>query len=236
VRYKQTFVGAGWAILQPVATTLIFTVVFGRFARLPTDGIPYPVFALAGLVPWTFFSTAVGNTAISLVGNTNLISKVYFPRLCVPIASVLAAFVDFLVATGVLIGAMLLYSVYGGWRMLFAIPLAALAFGASLGVGLWLAAIAAQYRDVRLVVPFLLQFWLFATPVAYSSSLLPAAWQPLWALNPMVGVVEGFRWSLLGGDRAIGGLVLISTASTFVLLVGGAFYFRRMERSFADVL
>jgi lipopolysaccharide transport system permease protein len=236
VRYKQTVLGVGWAVLQPVATALVFTVVFGRLARLPSDGVPYPVFALAGLVPWTFFATAVGSTAVSLVGNTNLISKVYFPRLCVPIATVLAAFVDLLVATVVLFGAMALYGVYGGWRMLLAVPFALLAFGAALGVGLWLSAIASRYRDVRYVVPFLLQFWLFATPVAYATSLLPEAWRPYVALNPMVGVVEGFRWSLLGSDVAIGALAVASTCSTLVLLTTGAFYFRRMERSLADVL
>jgi lipopolysaccharide transport system permease protein len=236
VRYKQTVLGVGWAVLQPVATALIFTVVFGRLARLPSDGVPYPVFALTGLVPWTFFATAVASTAVSLVGNTNLISKVYFPRLCVPIATVLAAFVDLLVATVVLFGAMGLYGVYGGWRMLFAVPFALLAFGAALGVGLWLSAIASRYRDVRYVVPFLLQFWLFATPVAYAASLLPQAWRPFVALNPMVGVVEGFRWSLLGSDVAIGALAVASTCSTLVLLTTGAFYFRRMERSLADVL
>ena len=236
VRYKQTLLGAGWAILQPVATALIFTIVFGRLARLPSDGIPYPLFALAGLVPWTFFSTAVGSTAVSLVGNTNLISKVYFPRLCVPIATVLAAFLDLLVATGVLLGGMAIYGVHGGWRMVLAIPFALLAFGAALGVGLWLSAIAARFRDVRHIVPFLLQFWLFATPVAYASSLLPEGWRLLWALNPMVGVVEGFRWSLLGSEVSIGGLALTSGVSMVVLLASGAFYFRRMERSLADVL
>jgi lipopolysaccharide transport system permease protein len=236
VRYKQTVLGAGWAILQPVATALIFTVVFGRLARLPSDGLPYPIFALAGLVPWTFFSTAVGSTAVSLIGNTNLISKVYFPRLCVPIATVLASFVDLLVATVVLLAAMVVYDVNGGWQMLAAVPFALLAFGAALGVGLWLSAVAARYRDVRHIVPFLLQFWLFATPVAYASSLLPDSWHLLYALNPMVGVVEGFRWSLLGSDIAIGGLALSSTVSALVLLISGALYFRRMERSLADVL
>jgi lipopolysaccharide transport system permease protein len=194
------------------------------------------VFSLAGLVPWTFFSTAVGTTAVSLVGNGNLVSKVYFPRLCVPIATVLAAFVDLLVAAVVLLGAMAVFGVGGGWRMLAAVPFALLAFGAALGVGLWLSAIAARYRDVRYVVPFLLQFWLFATPVAYASSLLPKSWQFVYALNPMVGVVEGFRWSLLGSSVAIGGLALSSTVAVLVLLLSGAFYFRRMERSLADVL
>ena len=236
VRYKQTVLGVGWAILQPVATAVIFTVVFGRLARLPSDGLPYGIFALAGLVPWTFFATAVSTTAISLVGNANMISKVYFPRLCVPIASVIGAFVDLLVATIVLFAGMVLYGVGGGWRMLAVVPFAVLAFAAALGVGLWLSAVAARYRDVRYIVPFLLQFWLFATPVAYASSLLPDAWHVVYALNPMVAVVEGFRWSLLGSDVAIGGLVLGSVSSALCLLISGAFYFRRMERSLADVL
>ena len=236
VRYKQTVLGAGWAILQPVATAVVFTVVFGRLANLPSDGVPYPVFALAGLVPWTFFATAVGNTAVSLIGNTNLVSKVYFPRLCIPIATVLASFVDLLVSGVVLLVVMAIYGVHGGWSMLAVIPLTVLAFGAALGVGLWLSAVTARYRDVRHVMPFLLQFWLFATPVAYASSLLPERWHLLYALNPMVGVVEGFRWSLLDSDVAFGPLALSSTLSVLVLLVSGAYYFRRMERSLADVL
>lgn len=236
VRYKQTVLGASWALLQPVGTALVFTVVFGRLARIPSDGLPYAVFALAGLVPWTFFATAVSTTAVSLVGNTNLISKVYFPRLCVPIATVLASFVDLLVASVVLFAAMGVYGVGGGARMVLVLPFMVLALAAALGVGLWLSAIAAHYRDVRHAVPFLVQFWLFATPVAYPSSLLDERWHVLYALNPMVGVVEGFRWSLLGSDVAIGPLALGSTVSAAVLLVTGAFYFRRMERSFADVI
>jgi lipopolysaccharide transport system permease protein len=236
VRYKQTVLGASWALLQPVGTALVFTVVFGRLARIPSDGVPYAVFALAGLVPWTFFATAVSTTALSLVGNTNLISKVYFPRLCVPVATVLASFVDLLVASVVLFVAMAVYHVGAGARILLVVPFMVLAFAAALGVGLWLSAIAARYRDVRHAVPFLLQFWLFATPVAYPSSLLAERWHALYAINPMVGVVEGFRWSLLGGDVAIGSLALPSAASAAALLATGAFYFRRMERSFADVI
>lgn len=236
VRYKQTALGAAWAILQPVGTAVIFAIVFGRLAKIPSDGVPYAVFALAGLVPWTFFSSAVSTTAVSLVSNTNLISKVYFPRLCVPIAAVLASFVDLLVACGVLFAAMAVYGVGNGFQMLLVLPFAVLAFAAALSVGLWLSAIAARYRDVRYVVPFLMQFWLFATPVAYPSSLLPPRWHVLYALNPMVGVVEGFRWSLLGSEVAVGPLVLSSTVSVLVVLVSGAFYFRRMERSLADVI
>jgi lipopolysaccharide transport system permease protein len=236
VRYKQTALGASWALLQPVGTALVFTVVFGRLARIPSDGLPYALFALAALVPWTFFATAVSTTALSLVGNTNLISKVYFPRLCVPIATVLASVVDLLVASVVLFAAMAVYRVGAGARVLLVLPFLLLAFAAALGVGLWLSAVAARYRDVRHVVPFLLQFLLFATPVAYPSSLLAERWHALYALNPMVGVVEGFRWSLLGSDVAIGSVALSSATSAAVLLMTGAFYFRRMERSFADVI
>lgn len=236
VRYKQTVLGASWAVLQPVGTAVIFALVFGRLAKIPSDGVPYPIFALAALVPWTFFSSAVSTASLSLVGNTNLISKVYFPRLCVPIASVLASFIDFLIGCGVLFAGMAIYGVSGGVRMLLAAPFAMLALGASLGVSLWLSAIAARYRDVRHVVPFLLQFWLFATPVAYSSNLLSPRWHVLYALNPMVGVVEGFRWSLLGSKVAIGELALVSTIAVLVVLTSGAFYFRRMERSLADVI
>ncbi|HYT09792.1 MAG TPA: ABC transporter permease [Mycobacteriales bacterium] len=236
VRYKQTVLGLSWAVLQPVGTALVFTVVFGRLAHIPSDGVPYAVFALAGLVPWTFFASAVSTTALSLVGNTNLISKVYFPRLCVPIATVLASFVDLLVASVVLFAAMAVYGVGAGARILLVLPFMLLAFAAALGAGLWLSAIAARYRDVRHAVPFLLQFWLFATPVAYPSSLLAERWHMLYAINPMVGVVEGFRWSLLGSHVGIGSLALTSATSAAVLLVTGALYFRRMERSFADVI
>jgi len=236
VRYKQTVLGASWAVLQPVATAVVFTLVFGRLAKVPSDGLPYAVFALAGLVVWNFFSSAVSTTSLSLVSNTNLISKVYFPRLCVPIASVIASFVDFLVATGVLFVAMAIYGVGGGWRMFAAVPFAVLAFAAALGVSLWLSAVAARYRDVRHIVPFLMQFWLFATPVAYPSTLLSEKWHVLYALNPMVGVVEGFRWATLGSRTEIAGVVATSTVVTIAVLLSGALYFRRVERTLADVI
>jgi lipopolysaccharide transport system permease protein len=236
VRYKQTVLGASWAVLQPVATAVVFTLVFGRLAKVPSDGVPYALFALCGLVVWNFFSSAVSSTSSSLIGNSNLISKVYFPRLCVPIASVMASFVDFLVATGVLFIAMAIYGIWGGWRIVAAIPVAGLAFAAALGVSLWLSAFAARFRDVRYVVPFLMQFWLFATPVAYPSTLLSERWHLVYALNPMVGVVEAFRWAMLGSDIDIAGVVLTSTAVVIVVLLSGALYFRRMERTLADVI
>ncbi len=236
VRYKQTALGASWAVLQPLLTAVIFTVVFGRLARVPSDGVPYTIFALTGLVPWVFFSGAVGTTALSLLNNTSLISKVYFPRLCVPIASVLAGLVDMLVASAVLVGAMFLYGVGLGPRALLAVPFMVLAAASALAIGLWLSAVAARYRDVRHVVPFMVQLWLFATPVAYPTSLLPEQWRLAYAVNPMVGVEEGFRWALVGSDSDVLPLALTSTLSAMALLIGGLFFFRRQERSFADVL
>jgi lipopolysaccharide transport system permease protein len=235
VRYKQTMLGASWAVLQPLLTALIFTLVFGRLARIPTGEVPYPVFALAGLVPWSFFATAVGNTALSLLNNTSLISKVYFPRLCVPIAAVLAGVVDLLVASGVLVGAMFAFGVPPTPRALLVPVFMVLAAAAALALGLWLAAAAARFRDIRHVVPFLTQLWLFATPVAYPSSMIPERWHLVYGLNPMVGVVEGFRWSLVGSPVQLLP-VAVSGLSTVLLLTGGAFFFRRQERSFADVL
>ena len=235
VRYKQTVLGASWAVLQPLLTALIFTLVFGRLARIPTGEVPYPVFALAGLVPWSFFATAMGNTALSLLNNTSLISKVYFPRLCVPTAAVLAGVVDLLVASGVLVGAMFAFGVPPTPRALLVPVFMVLAALAALALGLWLAAAAARYRDIRHVVPFLTQLWLFATPVAYPSSMIPEQWRVVYGLNPMVGVVEGFRWSLVGSQVQLLPVV-VSGLSTLLLLTGGAFFFRRQERSFADVL
>ena len=236
VRYKQTALGASWAVLQPVATAAVFAVVFGRLAKLPSDGVDYAVFALAGLIIWNFFSSAVGASSMSLVNNTNLISKVYFPRLCVPTASMVVYLVDLLVATVVLTAAMAWYGVGGGVRIPLAVVFVLMAFAAGLGLSLWLSAIAARYRDVRHIVPFLLQFGLFVTPVAYSSSMVENRWHLLYGLNPMAGAVEGFRWSMLGTTNHIGGLVLMSALSTVVILVSGAYYFRRMERGLADVI
>jgi len=236
VRYKQTALGAGWAVLQPVATAVVFALVFGRLAKLPSEGVPYGVFALAGIIAWNFFSSAVNASSLSLVNNTNLISKVYFPRLCVPIASIVVYLVDLLVATVVLVAAMAWYGVGGGARIALAPLFVLMAFAAALGFSLWLSAIAARYRDVRHIVPFLLQFGLFITPVAYSSTMVQSPWQLVYGLNPMAGAVEGFRWAMLGTDADITELVLLSTLSSLVVLVTGAYYFRRMERGLADVI
>jgi lipopolysaccharide transport system permease protein len=236
VRYKQTALGAAWAVLQPVATAAVFALVFGRLAKLPSNGVAYAVFALAGLIIWNFFSSAVSASSLSLVNNTNLISKVYFPRMCVPIASMVVYLVDFLVASAVLIAAMAWYGVGGGIRMPLAAVFVLMAFAAGLGFSLWFSAIAARYRDIRQVVPFLLQFGLFATPVAYSSSMVNDRWRLLYGLNPMAGAVEGFRWSMLGTSTNVWGLVAVSAMSTVIVLTSGAYYFRRMERGLADVI
>jgi lipopolysaccharide transport system permease protein len=237
VRYKQTLLGAAWAILQPVMTALVFSLFFGRLARMPSDGIPYPLFSLCALVPWTFLANGVMLSSNSLVGNAQLITKVYFPRLAVPLATVLSGLVDLALALLVLVAAMGVYGVTPGPRSPWILAYLLLALATALGVGLWLSALNVQFRDVRYVVPFLIQFWMFATPIAYPASLLKKPWQRiLYGVNPMVGVVEGFRWAMLGVERSPGAALLVSSAVAFILLVSGAFYFRRMERTFADVI
>ena len=236
VRYKQTVLGAAWAIIQPFFTMVVFSIFFGKLARVPSDGIPYPIFAYAALVPWTFFANGLNQSSNSLVGSANLIKKVYFPRLVVPIASVISGVFDFILAFLVLLGMMLYYGIFPKANIVWLPFLLLLTLTTSLGVGLWLSALNVQFRDVRYTVPFLTQFWLFATPIAYPSSLLSQPWRTLYGINPMVGVVEGFRWALLGTDTAPGAIVLVSSLVALALLVGGAFYFRRLEKSFADVI
>jgi lipopolysaccharide transport system permease protein len=242
VRYKQTVLGVAWAILQPLATAAVFTIFFGRIARIPSDGIPYPLFAYSGLLVWTFFAQGVSGSSISLVGSANLITKVYFPRLVVPISAVLAGIVDLVIAFPLLIVMMALYRISPGPTALLLPLIVLLAFVASLGVGLWLSAICVEYRDVRHVVPFLVQLWLFVTPVIYpASKVAPAlsrAGFPVWllGLNPMAGVVEGFRAALLGTGTHVGLLLLTSTFSALAFLTSATFYFRSVERSFADVV
>jgi lipopolysaccharide transport system permease protein len=236
VRYKQTILGAAWAIIQPFFTMVVFSLFFGRLAKVPSDGIPYPIFSYAALVPWTFFASGLSQSSNSLVGSANLIKKVYFPRLVIPIATVISGVVDFVLAFIVLLGMMLFYRIVPTVNVLWLPLLLLLAFITALGVGLWLSAMNVQFRDVRYAVPFLTQFWLFSTPIAYSSSLLDEPWRTLYAINPMVGVVEGFRWALLGTDTAPGPIIVISSLAALILLVSGAFYFRRMEKYFADVV
>ena len=236
VRYKQTALGAAWAIIQPFFTMVVFSLFFGRLAKIPSDGIPYPIFSFAALVPWTFFANGLGQSANSLVGNANLIKKIYFPRLAVPIATILSGVIDFALAFVVLIGMMLYYGIVPTINTLWLPLFLLLALVTSLGVGLWLSALNVEFRDVRYVVPFLTQIWMFATPIAYPSSLLSEPWRTLYGLNPMVGVVEGFRWALLGTGEAPGLTLAASALAALLLLVSGAFYFRRMEKSFADIV
>jgi lipopolysaccharide transport system permease protein len=236
VRYRQTVLGAAWAVIQPVLTMVVFSLFFGRLAGVPSDGVPYPIFSLVGLVPWTFVANGLTQSSNSLVLSERIITKVYFPRLAVPIAAVLAGIVDFALAFVVLLGMMLAYGRALTWGILWVPWLLLLALATALGAGLWLAALNVRYRDVRYAVPFLTQLWLFATPIAYPSSLLGDPWRVVYGLNPMVGVVEGFRWALLGTGPAPGGVMLVSLVVTLVVLVGGVIYFRRMERTFADVI
>jgi len=236
VRYKQTALGAAWAILQPLLTMLVFTLFFGRLAKVPSDGIPYAAFSLAGLVPWTFFATSLTQSSNSLVTSANLIKKVYFPRLAVPIATVCAAVVDFCIGFLCLLPVLLYYGARPSWRILYLPLFFLLGLVTALAVGCWLSALNVNYRDVRYVVPFLSQFWMLATPVAYPSSMLKEPWHTIFGLNPMAGVVEGFRWALLNTKTAPGPLIAVSASAALVLLFSGAYYFRRMEKSFADLV
>jgi len=236
VRYKQTVIGGAWAVIQPFFTMVVFSVFFGGLAKIPSDGVPYPIFAYTALVPWMFFSNALTAATTAVMAQGNIITKVYFPRLILPAAAVGAGLVDFVIAFVVLLGMMVFFRVSPGPAIL-ALPLfLALVVATALGVGLWLAALNAMYRDVRYALPFLVQVWLFASPVAYPSSLVPEPWRVVYGLNPMVGVIEGFRWSLLGAGDPPGPMVAASTLAVGVMLVGGLFYFRRIERTFADLV
>jgi len=236
VRYKQTVLGAAWAVLQPLFTMVLFAVVFAKLAKVPSDGVPYPLFSYTALVPWTLFAGGLSHASNSLVGNPTLITKVYFPRLAMPIARVLAGLMDFVLAFGLLLGMMGYYrvapTVHVVWLPLFVL----LTIVTALGVGFWFAAINVKYHDVQYVVPFLIQLWLFATPIAYPASLLPHSWQTIAAINPMFGVVTSFRWGLLGAQRAPLGMMLVSALVSLTLLVTGAYYFRRTEKDFADII
>ena len=236
VRYKQTVLGAAWAIIQPFFTMVVFSVFFGKLAKIPSDGIPYPIFSYAALVPWTFFANGLKQASTGLVTHAGLIKKVYFPRLAIPIARVLAGIVDFVLAFIVLLGMMLAYGIVPTVNVLWLPLFLLLALVTSLGTALWLTAMNVQFRDVGYIVPFITQFWMYATPIAYPSSLLPEPWRTLYGVNPMVGVVEGFRWALLSTDTAPGPILVVSSLAALVLLIGGAFYFRRMEKTFADVV
>jgi lipopolysaccharide transport system permease protein len=238
VRYKQTVIGAAWAIIRPFLTMVVFTVVFGKLAQLPSDGMaPYALMVFAGMLPWTFFATAVADASNSLIGNANLISKVYFPRLIVPIAAVMVAFVDFLVSFAILVGLMVWYQFAPGWQVLFLPVFAFIAFVASIGTGVWITALNVKYRDFRYVIPFIVQLGLYVSPVGFSSNIIPDQWRLLYSLNPMVGVIDGFRWCLLGGESRLywPGLAM-SLGVAALLLWLGVRQFRKMENSFADLI
>ena len=236
VRYKQTLLGAAWAILQPLLTMLIFTLLFGRLAGIPTGGVPYPLFAFGGLLIWIFFSNAVTNSGNSLVGSSNLITKIYFPRIIIPTAAVAAGLVDLLVAFVIQIVLMIYYHVHVTWGVVMAVPIVVFAALLAIGVGMWLSALNVKYRDIRYAIPFLVQIWMFASPVIYPAFMLPAKWQWLLRLNPLTGFIENFRAALFGNQPFDWTSLLTSFAITIVVLVYSAFSFRRMERHFADVI
>lgn len=236
VRYKQTALGAAWAVLQPLLTMGLFSLLFGVFLKLPSGGAPYPLFVLSALLPWQLFAYALTHSSESLVADRNLITKVYFPRLVVPLSSVTAGLVDFGVSFLLLVGMLLLYRQPLTWRILALPAFVLLVLLTAMGVGLWFSALNVQYRDVRYTVPFLAQFWFYATPIAYSIEIIPPQWRALYSLNPMTGVVEGFRWALLGTDYSVGPLVLVSSAMVLLLFISGLVYFKRMEERFADVI
>ena len=236
VRYKQTIIGAAWAILQPLMTMMIFTIIFGNFANIPSDGLPYSIFSYTALIPWSYFSQATSRGGLSLVGEANLIEKVYFPRLIIPMASVAAPLIDFFVSFLVLIVMMGWFGIVPGWNVLYLPVFLLFALMTALAAALWLSPLNVRYRDVGHTIPFLVQFWLFASPVAYPVSLVPEQWRLLYSLNPMVGVIEGFRWTLLGNETPAFGVIAVSAVMVVVLLLGGIVFFKRMEKTFADVV
>jgi lipopolysaccharide transport system permease protein len=237
VRYKQTLLGAAWAIIQPVFAMLIFSVIFGQLAGLPSDGVPYPIFTYTALLPWQLFAFALSSSSNSLVSSQNLISKVYFPRLVIPFSSILAGLVDFAIAFLVLLGMIMYYGIKLSLTGILLLPVfILLALATAMAVGLWFSALNVQYRDIRYVVPFLTQFWFYATPIAYASSLITSDWLWLYSMNPMTGVVEGFRWAILGKSGLDPLSFGISICVVLILLAGGLFYFKRMEDVFADII
>ena len=234
VRYKQTVLGVGWAVLQPIFTMLVFSVFFGYLGKIPSDGIPYPIFTFCALLPWQLFAYSLAESANSLVANQNLITKVYFPRIIIPMAATLAGLVDFAIAFVILLGMMVFYHIPLTPAILTVPVFVALALITAVGAGLWLSALNVEYRDVRYTIPFLTQAWMFLTPIAYPSSLIPGVWRTLYGLNPLAGVVEGFRWALLGLAEPAWGMLGVSSLIAVGMLVSGAYYFKRMESSFAD--
>jgi len=237
VRYKQTLLGAAWAVIQPLMTMIVFNFIFGNVAKVPTDDIPYPIFSYTALLPWGLFTTALNQASRSLTANHNMVTKIYFPRLVLPISSVLAGLVDFAIAFVILIGLMFYYGVTPAWNVLWTLPLfLILSIITALGVALWLSAVNVKYRDVNYALPFMTQFWLFITPVAYSASVISERWQLVYSLNPMAGVVNGFRWALLGSGTGPDTALWVSVGISMVILISGLFYFRNMQRTFADMI
>ncbi len=237
VRYKQTSLGVAWALIRPLLTMIIFTIVFSKLAKLPSGNIPYPLLVLAAMLPWQFFSSAVSESGNSLIGNANMISKIYFPRLVIPTSAVIVSFIDFLISGVIILLMMLWYGFTPDWRLLALPLLFLLAFAAALGTGLWIAALTVKYRDFRYITPFIVQLGLYVSPVGFSSDIVPEQWRLLYSLNPMVGIIDGFRWSLLAGETSLywPGL-MISICLTSILLISGTLYFRKTERSFADLI
>jgi lipopolysaccharide transport system permease protein len=237
VRYRQTVIGVLWALIRPLATIVVFTVVFGKLAKFPSDGVPYPILVCAAMLPWQFFANAFSETGNSLVGNANLISKIYFPRLVIPTSAVIVSFVDFLISLAILAALMMWYGVSTEWRILALPVFILIAFAAAMGAGLWVAALNVKYRDFRYLIPFIVQFGLYISPVGFSSAIVPEQWRLLYSVNPMVGVIDGFRWAILGGNTQMymPGF-LLSLLLVAVLLGSGILFFRRTERSFADVI
>jgi len=236
VRYKQTLLGVGWAVIQPFLTMVVFSIFFGNLAKVPSDDVPYPIFSYTALIPWTLFSKALQDASRSLVASRHMITKIYFPRMILPLASILAGVVDFLISFIVLVGMMLFYGITPTHNIWILPIFLILALVTAAGVGLWLSALNVIYRDVGYILPFLTQFWMFLTPIAYPTSLVPGKWQSLYAINPMTGVVDGFRWALLGTGEPPGMMTLISSLVAMILLISGMFYFRRTERLFADMV
>ncbi len=236
VRYKQTAIGVVWALIRPFLTMIVFTVVFGRLAGLPADGAPYPILVFAAMLPWQFFANALSESSNSLISNAQMITKIYFPRLAIPLAAVAVSFVDFLISFAILIGLMAWYQYLPSWRLLALPLLILLAFGAALGGGLWMASLNVKYRDFRFIVPFVVQFGLYLSPVGFSSSVVPEQWRLLYSLNPMVGVIDGFRWAILDNTAIYWPGFLLSIGLTLLLLTSGLWFFRKTERTFADVI
>lgn len=236
VRYKQTVLGAAWAVIQPFFTMVVFAIFFGHFAKMPSEGVPYPIFAYCALVPWTYFATAITQASSSMVAQRGVITKVYFPRIMVPLASMISGLLDFAIAFAVLVAMMLYYGIYPSVNILLVPLLVLFSMVTALAVGLWLSALNVIYRDVQYAVPFLVQFWLFATPIAYPSSLIPERWRPLYGMNPMAAVVEGFRSSLLGTGEGFDPMLAVSCLIVLAILITGLLYFERMKRMFADLI